>query len=131
MNPITNWKTTLLGAAMAVLVVLQEYLSEGGDLTDYKQWILPALITLIGALMPDPKSGNGQMKLPLVLLCAFCLCSCSCSALTPERTRALAEVGLAVLESRGIVAPQDAKDIRLVANEIVPLNKAVPVTSGK
>jgi len=129
MNPITNWKTTLLGAAMAVLVVVQQYLSEGGDLTDYKQWILPALITLIGALMPDPKSGNGQMKLPLVLFCALCLCSCS--ALTPERTRALAEVGLAVLESRGIVAPEDAKDIRLVANEIVPLNKAVPVTSGK
>lgn len=129
MNPITNWKTTLLGAAMAVLVVLQEYLSEGGDLTDYKQWILPTLIALICALMPDPKSGNGQMKLPLVLLCALCLCSCS--ALTPERTRALAEVGLAVLESRGIVAPEDAKDIRLVANEIVPLNKAVAVTSGK
>lgn len=127
MNPITNWKTTLLGAAMAVLVVVQQYLSEGGDLTDYKQWILPALITLIGALMPDPKSGNGQMKLPLVLLCALCLCSCS--ALTPERTRALAEVGLAVLESRGIVAPEDAKDIRLVANEVLPLQQ--PVTSSK
>lgn len=129
MNPITNWKTTLLGAVLAALVVLQQYTSEGGDLTDYRQWILPVLIALIMALMPDPKSGNGQMKLPLVLLCALCLCSCS--ALTPERTRALAEVGLAVLESRGIVAPEDAKDIRLVANEIVPLNKAVAVTSSK
>ena len=131
MNPIKNWKTTLLGAVLAALVVLQQYSAEGGDLTDYKQWILPTLIALICALMPDPKSGNGQMKLPLVLLCALCLCSCS--ALTPERTKALAEVGLAVLESRGIVTPKDADDIRLVANEVLPLRAAIPVieTSGK
>jgi hypothetical protein len=131
MNPLTNWKTTLLGAVLAALVVLQQYLSEGGDLTDYKQWILPTLIALIMALMPDPKSGNG-MKLPLILLLGLCLCClCSCQSLTPERTRALADIGLTILESRGYVAPQDADDIRLLGNEVLPLRKPVPVTFSK
>lgn len=127
MNPITNWKTTLLGAVFAALVAVQTFTSTGGDLTDWKQWLIPVLIALIGGLMPDPRSGNGGMKLPLLLLCFLCLCSCA--ALTPVRTRALADVGLAILESRGLVAPEDAADIRLLGNEVLPLRKPVVLPS--
>lgn len=129
MNPLKNWKTTLAGFVFAVLVALQTFASTGGDITDWKQWLIPALVAGIGALLPDPKSGNGGMKLPLLLLCFFCLCSCQ--SLTPERTRALADIGLTILESRGYVAPQDADDIRLLGNEVLPLRKPVPVTFSK
>jgi hypothetical protein len=119
MNPITNWKTTILGAVFAALVATQTFTAAGGDLTDWKQWLIPVLIAGIGALMPDPKSGNGGMKLPLILLCFFCLCSCE--TMTPDRTRALADVGVAILESRGYIAPKDADDIRLLGNAVIPL----------
>jgi hypothetical protein len=127
MNPITNWKTTILGFAGAAFVAVQTFTSTGGDITNWKQWILPALIAGIGAILPDPKSGNGGMKLPLVMLCFFCLCSCE--TMTPERTRALADVGLAILESRGYVAPKDADDIRLLGNEVLPLRPPVALSS--
>lgn len=126
MNPLKNWKTTILGAVFAALVAAQTFTSAGGDLTDWKQWLIPVLIALIGGLLPDPKSGNGGMRLPL-LLCFLCLCSCQ--SLTPERTKALADVGLAILESRGHIAPKDADDIRLLGNEVLPLR--VPVTLSK
>jgi hypothetical protein len=125
MNPITNWKTTILGAVFAALVATQTFTSAGGDLTDWKQWLIPVLIAGLGALMPDPKSGGGS-KLPLLLLA---LCLCSCETMTPERTRALADVGLAILESRGYVAPKDAADIRLLGNEVLPLRTPVALPS--
>lgn len=127
MNPLKNWKTTILGAVFAALVAVQTFTSTGGDLTDWKQWLIPVLIAGLGALMPDPKSGGGGMKLPLILLCFFCLCSCA--AFTPERTRALADVGLAILESRGHIAPKDAADIRLLGNELLPLRAPVALPS--
>ncbi len=127
MNPITNWKTTILGAVFAALVAVQTFTSTGGDLTDWKQWLIPVLIAGLGALMPDPKSGNGGMKLPLIML--FALCLCSCESLTPERTRALADVGLAILESRGHIAPKDADDIRLLGNTVLPLRAPVALPS--
>lgn len=72
------------------------------------------------------KTPTSMLRALLLLpLCLFC----SCQSMTPARTRALADVGLAVLESRGIVAPQDAHDIRLIANEVLPLQQ--PVTSSK
>lgn len=127
MNPITNWKTTILGAVFAAFVAIQTFTSAGGDLTDWKQWLIPVLIAGLGALMPDPKSGNGGMKLPLLMLCFFCLCSCE--TMTPERTRALADVGLAILESRGYIAPKNAADIRLLGNEVLPLKAPVALPS--
>jgi hypothetical protein len=79
------------------------------------------LIAGIGALMPDPKSGDGGMKMPLLMLCFLCLSSCE--TMTPDRTRALADVGLAILESRGYIAPKDADDVRLLGNAVIPFKE--------
>jgi hypothetical protein len=84
----------------------------------------------------DDGEFNKSYKAPTTLLKALglllCLsCLCSCQSLTPDRTRALADVGLAILESRGHVAPQDAADIRLLGNTVLPLRAPVAVTLSK
>jgi len=76
MNPIKNWKTTLAGGLFAALIAIQQFTSAGGDVSDWKQWVIPALIALLGVLMPDPRKGGQPPYLPLLLLtCLLCQCA--------------------------------------------------------
>jgi len=75
MNRIAQWKTTLGGGLLAALVAIQQFTSEGGDIHDWKQWIIPCLIALVGALLRDPGGKVPPYKLPLLLLPLF-LCQC-------------------------------------------------------
>lgn len=50
-NPIT----TISGALGAGLYALQDYLTGGGRLDDWKFYIVPVAIAAIGYLSPDPK----------------------------------------------------------------------------
>lgn len=51
-----NWKSTLIGAALATADVWLKLLSDV-DMTDPKQWIRPTLLALLGFVVADAKKG--------------------------------------------------------------------------
>lgn len=76
MNPLKNWKTTLAGGLFAALIAVQQFTSAGGDVSDWKQWVIPALIALLGALLPDPRNTGKPPYVTLLLLtCLLCQCA--------------------------------------------------------
>jgi len=62
-----NYRTTLVGAALAGLSFLAIYQQNGGDLSDWKQWLIPAAIA-------------GTMKLLIACLCLLSVPSCTSDA---------------------------------------------------
>jgi hypothetical protein len=48
-----NYKTTFIGAALAVLTVVQSHTESGASLTDWKTYLIPALLALFGYLAKD------------------------------------------------------------------------------
>jgi len=50
---MTNWKTTLIGAVGAALAAVTLYAQNGGDLSDWKLYALPALIAAFGYVSKD------------------------------------------------------------------------------
>lgn len=71
-----NWKTTLTGALLAGLSFLAIYQNNGGNLSDWKQWLIPTLIAVLGYLSKDA-GVTGSLKLIPALLCVLCLPSCA------------------------------------------------------
>lgn len=53
-----NWKTTLAGAVAAVAAVITSVVQEGASLTDWKTWIVPAALALLGYLAGDKTAPN-------------------------------------------------------------------------
>ena len=58
---LKNWQTTIAGALLAALVAVQES-SAGKDLTDWRSWILPASIALLGFLSRDAGRSTEESK---------------------------------------------------------------------
>lgn len=58
---LKNWQTTIAGALLAALIAAQEA-SAGKDLTDWKAWILPASIALLGFLSRDAGRSTEESK---------------------------------------------------------------------
>ena len=56
-----NWQTTLCGALLAGLMVIAEK-QQGSDLTDWKEWIVPVAIAVIGFLARDAGRSTEQSK---------------------------------------------------------------------
>lgn len=48
-----SWKTTLAGALLAGVHSVNIYQTNGGDITDWKLWVLPALVATFGYLTKD------------------------------------------------------------------------------
>ena len=48
-----NWKTTLIGAAMAAVTALTTFQSNGGNLGDWKLYALPVLTDFLGYFAKD------------------------------------------------------------------------------
>lgn len=48
-----NWKTTLAGALGAAAVVIRDVVGAGASPADWKTWLLPAAIALLGYLAND------------------------------------------------------------------------------
>lgn len=71
-----NWRTTLVGALLAGLSFLAIYQSNGGNLSDWKQWLIPTLIAILGYLAKDAGI-TGSLKLLLALLCVMSVTSCA------------------------------------------------------
>lgn len=127
-----NWKTTLLGAALAVVTFLATYQSNGGNIADWKLWVIPAISAALGYVAKDA-GVTGSMKLLIASLCLLSLPACS----TPEQNQRLGQlVTLAVdlAEKRGAITATDAAAIRDAKTIILPPLAALPaidVTSGK
>ena len=49
-----NWKSTLVGAALAAADVWLKLLSDV-DMTEWKQWIRPTLLAVLGFVVADAK----------------------------------------------------------------------------
>lgn len=74
---LKNWKTTIIGIALAVLLIMQE----SKDLTNIQDWLFPALIAALGILSRDANKTSEQSGIvPLLLGCFLCLTFVSCAA---------------------------------------------------
>ena len=58
---IKNWKTTIAGAVMAGIEVLAR-VSNGHDLTEWRNWILPVALAVIGFLARDADKSTEQSR---------------------------------------------------------------------
>ena len=54
---LQNWKTTLVGVSLAVLLVSQQH-----ALTDWKAWIWPAAMAGLGFLARDADKSTEESK---------------------------------------------------------------------
>ena len=48
-----NWKTTVIGAVTAAVTAAGTYATNGGNLGDWKLWVLPVLIAAWGVVQKD------------------------------------------------------------------------------
>ena len=48
-----NYKTTLIGTALAVVTFISQYQSNGGNLNDWQLWLVPALVQALGYVAKD------------------------------------------------------------------------------
>lgn len=69
-----NWKSTLIGAALAAADVTLQLL-QNGDMTDWKNWIRPVLIAALGYVVADAKSTVKMIA--FILAGSFMLNSCA------------------------------------------------------
>lgn len=74
-----NYRTTLIGAVLAALSFLAIYQSNGGDLSHWQQWLVPALIAALGYVAKDA-GVTGSLKLLIACLCLLTLPSCTTTA---------------------------------------------------
>lgn len=74
-----NYRTTLIGAALAGLSFLAIYQSNGGTLSNWQQWLIPFAIAALGYVAKDA-GVTGSMKLLLACLCLLSLPSCTTDA---------------------------------------------------
>lgn len=74
-----NYRTTIIGALLAGLSFLAIYQSNGGNLSDWKQWLIPTLIAILGYLSKDA-GVSGTVKIMIAYLCMLTIASCSTNA---------------------------------------------------
>lgn len=65
----------MIGALLAGLSFLAIYQSNGGNLSDWKQWLIPTLIAVLGYLSKDA-GVTGSLKILLAGLCLLGVPAC-------------------------------------------------------
>ena len=71
---LKNWQSTIIGALLAAVVVIESTVNRGADIADWKTWILPALIAALGFVAKDAAKAA---KCIVLLFVASCLSGCS------------------------------------------------------
>lgn len=71
-----NWRTTIIGALLAGAAAIGVYQSNGGDLADWKLWVIPALLQILGYLAKDA-GVTGSVKALLIGGLLLNLVSCT------------------------------------------------------
>lgn len=106
-----NYRTTVIGALLAVVSFLSIYQTNGGDLADWKQWLLPALLALLGYVAKDA-GVTGAAKLIIASLCLLTLPSC-------EHFGPLSNIAIGYGERRQIISSDDAATLREVRDIVL------------
>jgi hypothetical protein len=71
-----NWKTTVIGAAFAAVTFISTYQANGGNLADWKLWVIPALAAALGYVAKDA-GVTGSLKILIASLCLLTLSACT------------------------------------------------------
>jgi hypothetical protein len=127
-----NYRTTIAGAVLAGLSFLAIYQSNGGNLADWKQWLIPALVAIFGYLAKDA-GVTGAVKLLIAGLCVMTLASCSflASAAGRQMVVSLAELGVQAAVNHGKLSPGDAltinRGVAIVTDGDTTLTKVVKI----
>jgi hypothetical protein len=87
-----NYKTTLIGAVLAACTALAIYQGNGGDLGDWKQWLIPTLIAGLGYVAKDA-GVTGSVKALGLLLCLGSMMLTSCAGFVTAAGEWLASPG--------------------------------------
>lgn len=106
-----NYRTTLIGAALAALSFLAIYQSNGGDLAQWKQWLIPAAIAALGYVAKDA-GVTGGTKLLIACLCLLSLPSC-------QHLGPLSGIAIKYGERKQILTPDDAAALRDVRDIVL------------
>lgn len=123
-----NYRTTIAGAALAALSFISIYQANGGELTDWKQWLIPAAIAALGYLAKDA-GVTGGVKILLASLCLLTLPSCQSTA-NNTRLGDLADLAITYASKRGVLTAEDAAAIRAAQVIILPPVADVTVLQG-
>ncbi|WP_395741035.1 hypothetical protein [Prosthecobacter sp.] len=140
-----NWRTTIFGALLAGATFLGQFQSNGGNLSDWKLWVIPLLMAVLGYLAKDA-GVTGSLKALGLLLC--CLLVVSCGTTAEQRKSIAVRVGGDVLAdvangatvwlTTGSGAAAGASMIALELKQLpgqaadaAKVLQAVPVTSAK
>ena len=120
-----NYRTTLIGAALAGLSFLAIYQGNGGDLAHWQQWLVPALIAALGYVAKDA-GVTGSLKLLIACLALLTLPSCTTTA-----NGSKAFLGLSSPQWLGIGQDAARSAIQTAVIGYSQRRLVVDVTSGK
>lgn len=135
-----NYRTTLLGSIFAALTFLQTYQSNGGNINDWKLWLIPAVIAALGYVAKDA-GVTGSIKLLAGCLALLTLPSCStvkkigAALSSPNAVQIEASLAdLAILEAKaaGKISEGDAVAIHtgvaIITSPGSTISKVIPLT---
>jgi hypothetical protein len=114
-----NYKTTIAGAILAALAFVQTFQANGGNLNDWKLWLIPAVIAAMGYVAKDA-GVTGTAKLLVGCLCMMSLTSCA------GMLAALASPGGQIIEAAAVtlVKQQAAKGEAAILRDSIDLLNA-------
>ena len=116
-----NYRTTLVGASLAGLTFVSQFQSNGGNLADWRLWVIPFLIAVLGYVAKDA-GVTGTAKILIGCLALLTLPSCQSptiknigAALTTPKAKqvelALTDLGLHIAVNAGKLSEGDALSI--------------------
>lgn len=118
-----NWKTTVIGALLAAVMAVATYQANGGDLADWKLWVLPALIAGLGWLAKDAGVTGTRMLVGALLVPACLMVQVSCTGVQKADLAGWANLALTAAEIGGAVNPKQAEAVRQVGVLVLSLEK--------
>lgn len=106
-----NYRTTLIGAALAGLSFLSIYQQNGGDLANWQQWLIPIAIAMLGYLAKDA-GVTGSVKLLIAGLCLLTLPAC-------QHLGPLSGIAIGYGERKQFLTSDDAAALREVRDIVL------------
>ena len=135
-----NYRTTLLGSIFAALTFLQTYQANGGNINDWKLWLIPAVIAALGYAAKDA-GVTGAAKILIGCLALLLIPSCTtlkkvgASLSTPQAVQveaSLADLAIAEAKAAGKISAGDAVAITngmaIITTPGNAVSKIIPLT---
>ena len=119
-----NWKTTLAGALAAAGAAIMLIIQQGHDITDWKTWILPAALALLGYLAKDGAPAEAA-KLLVLAGCGLSFSSCNV-AISPDGTPTLGLDPVAAMNAYNAYTAKKGLPPVSVTVPVAPLSIVIP-----